>query len=229
MSKRGTGRKSQSTNNTANCPSNWQIVTGSWHILPNRGPCLDWGLCRRQHILESIPEVCWNFCFLYISVSCNGPKTHQWLWKNANFPIWLNFYGYILTNICMCHLPIWRSPLTSWKNRDWLWQHNILDHIWLGKNWGWYNFYTKHLGLFYLAQQMAQIVRDILPYFGKYKEASFWLEWKCITHWLVPTNRARQYSSRIHSKPLNTAFSLSFQTRGALRPLSLQFTLFPLF
>lgn len=55
--KRWTGRKCQSTNNVAHCLSNWQTVTGSWHILQNRGPRLGRGCDRRQHILLSVPEM----------------------------------------------------------------------------------------------------------------------------------------------------------------------------
>lgn len=54
---------------------------------------------------------------------------------------------------------------------------------------------------------------------------------KCVTHRLLPPIAARQYSSTVHSKPLNTAFSRSklptFQTPRGLR--GPQFILFPLF
>ena len=86
-------RKSQSTNNTAHCLSNWQTVTGSWHILPNGGPCLDWGCGRRQHILLLMPEGCWNG-FLY-GCRLQWAKFHQRFWNDIYFPVWQKHFYYV--------------------------------------------------------------------------------------------------------------------------------------
>lgn len=57
-------------------------------------------------------------------------------------------------------------------------------------------------------------------YVRGHKVVSLWLEWNCVTHWLVTTICALQYSSSVHSTPLNTALSFKFPHPRGLCGLS---------
>ena len=158
--KRWTERKSQSTNNTAHCLSNWQTVTGSWHILPNRGLRLGRGCGRRQHILLSVPEM-----FFYMDVSCNF---HQQI---GRYPVWPK------------HLDcVWMS-LSRDINQLKKQKRNVTQYF------GSYLIRGIQCWTIYMRRSYRIIpmdsLKNILPRFFFFswgtKQASFGLEWKCVT------------------------------------------------
>lgn len=69
--------------------------------------------------------------------------------------------------------------------------------------------FSYRASVFYLISTLSGLECLEHFYLCLFWEASFWLEWKCVAHWLLPSIRARQYSSGVHSKPLNTAFCCS--------------------
>lgn len=69
--------------------------------------------------------------------------------------------------------------------------------------------FSYRASVFYLISTLSGLECLEHFYLRLFWEASFWLEWKCVAHWLLPSIRARQDSSGVHSKPLNTAFSCS--------------------
>lgn len=181
--------------------------THSW-----RGPCLCRGHGRRQRIRLQNPEgfckVAMGFFFFLIPITAERiPPLNLKI-----FSVETCTPSHLRTDICLFAQP----PLTGWQKSDVKYLCSSLMR-------------EKSLCLFSTSGFYfinANLIDSWMWFFTCVYSGRLNFAWNCVTHWLLSTICAHQYSYGIHSKPLTTPFScsclLSFQTLGARWPRSLQ-------
>lgn len=207
----GSGRKSRrSTNTTAQRLSVGQTLTGNRHILGEVRVCA-------QAVAGGSASVCktprasarllWDFIFFLMPIT--AARFHYWIWK------------YLVWKIVLCHIcelsSVFLHSLHSQADKSDV--KYLCSSLMREKSWC--LFSTS--GVYFINANFIDSRKCFFTcvYSGRLKFA-----WNCVTHWLLSTICAHQYSCCIHSKPLTTPFScsclLSFQTLGAQWPRSLQ-------
>lgn len=219
----GSGRKSRSTNNTAQRLSVWQTLTGNWHILVEVRVCTEAMARGSTSVCQTLrASAClfwvffFNFYFINTNYSCQIPPLNLKIFSVGTFTV-----SHLRAVIRLFAQP----PFTGWQKLD---VKYLCSSLMREK--GSCLFSTS--GFYFCNANLFDSWKWLFSFFTCVYCGRLHFAWNCVTHWLLSTICAHQYSSCIHSKPLTTPFScscpLSFQTLGAQWPRSIQFVFFPL-